>query len=280
MAIRVSSIFPNQKFYCVRLNVLKSRKRATDEPGEGEAMQHIVIVEGNEEIRSSIGDIIRTVAESSLIFEFDHGARAHEFARENPVSLFVVAMGLRDCSGIDFVEKIRAMGRYKLTPIIFMASMPEMELVVYRELHCYGYLLKPFSAERARRLIGEVLSCNAASLDIERKVQFKQKDIDLWLRESEIIYIESVKRQIKLKTVKETIELSSYRLSEIEGMLSEDFIRCHRGFIVNRRYIRAMDKVCRHIFLEVAHESIPYGLKYRGDLMEGLRGLERGLRGK
>lgn len=53
---------------------------------------------------------------------------------------------------------------------------------------------------------------------------------------TDIIYIESVGRKVKIYTTHDIVE-SYQKISALEEMLNETFYRCHRCYIVNIQYI-------------------------------------------
>lgn len=57
-----------------------------------------------------------------------------------------------DASGIKFARDMRNLQQYKFTPIIFLTSLHDPEIYAYRELHCYGYVEKPFDPKEVEIL--------------------------------------------------------------------------------------------------------------------------------
>lgn len=59
------------------------------------------------------------------------------------------------------LQKIRDMAKYKLTPIIFIAESlkDEDKITAFEEIHCYDYIVKPFTDERLKKPLYEII-CN------------------------------------------------------------------------------------------------------------------------
>ena len=90
-----------------------------------------------------------------------------------------------------------------------------------------------------------------------------QKDYIYRVNIEEIIYMESIRGKIKLQTVKEEIILSHYTLIKLLEELSDQFVQCHRGFVINISYIEKMDKANNSIKLKNINEIIPIGRKFK-----------------
>ena len=83
---------------------------------------------------------------------------AYQYAMEMTIDVFLVDIILNpgvmgDTSGIEFAKHIRCVSKYQFTPIIFITALADPELYAYRNIHCFGYLEKPFSPRRLR-LVG------------------------------------------------------------------------------------------------------------------------------
>ncbi|WP_290770923.1 LytTR family DNA-binding domain-containing protein [Anaerofustis sp.] len=69
---------------------------------------------------------------------------------------------------------------------------------------------------------------------------FKRKSYNIKIEE--IIYFETINRKIILHSINDTIEFNS-TIKELENKFKEcDFVRIHRAFIVNSKYINKIFK--------------------------------------
>lgn len=67
-----------------------------------------------------------------------------------PFDLFLLDVNLvkedkEDSSGLIFAEEIRSIIKYEFTPVVMITSVASLEIEAYRRIHCYQYLLKPYS---------------------------------------------------------------------------------------------------------------------------------------
>jgi DNA-binding LytR/AlgR family response regulator len=83
---------------------------------------------------------------------------------------------------------------------------------------------------------------------------------------SEILYIESIKDYVKVRTAEKEI-ITQQKISYLEESLPKDqFIRIHRSFIVNREKIDAYSATD----VEIGKFHVPIGRNYKNDVMKVL----------
>lgn len=198
------------------------------------------------------------------------------FAQNNQVDIFILDIQLLDYSGLELAKQIRELKSYLLTPIIFSTAMPTNELEAYRSTHCYQYLVKPFSQERVIETLKPILDQinngieqSLRKIKEEAKLLLREKFVIYNINQDEIIYVEYKDRKVSVKTIHEIYQ-STYTLKKLQEMLVNNFVRCHKGYIVNKYYI---DKVVRReslIHLKEINHPIPIGRKYLENLEEYL----------
>ena len=86
------------------------------------------------------------------------------------------------------------------------------------------------------------------------------------LRQSDILYIESLGDRIQCHVKGRTPVVSKSRISHLETELPDDFVRVHRSFLVNRQHVLAHNK--ESVTLENA--KLPISRKYKESAMEAL----------
>ena len=105
-------------------------------------MKKILIVEDSVQILAQLSYIAREINSSNKIYAFEKLEEAYRCALENDIDLFVVDIILEkekpgDISGLQYVENIRKIDRYKFIPVIFVTSLEDAKLHTYEKLHCY-----------------------------------------------------------------------------------------------------------------------------------------------
>jgi DNA-binding LytR/AlgR family response regulator len=146
------------------------------------------------------------------------------------------------------------------------------------ELNAVDYLLKPISFERFLRAINKVLHLN---LQVENNYTYSPDGSGdasqpfLYLRSErkmvkilfeDILFIESLKDYVKIKTAHKTV-LSRQAISSLEEMLpKEEFVRIHRSYIVSLSKIDSFNADS----VDVAGTELPIGRLFKQDVSRQL----------
>ena len=125
-------------------------------------MKKILIVEDSVQILAQLSYIAREINSSNKIYAFEKLEEAYRCALENDIDLFVVDIILEkekpgDISGLQYVENIRKIDRYKFIPVIFVTSLEDAKLHTYEKLHCYSFIEKPFDESKMKNVMEECL---------------------------------------------------------------------------------------------------------------------------
>lgn len=173
-------------------------------------------------------------------------------------------------TGIDIAKKIRESYDF---PFIFLTSNSDALTVNQaKEVMPPAYLVKPFSKDELftsieialhnfSKKIGEVDTENLIikdSLFVKDKGFYSKIDFDdiLYLKSSHV-YIEIV-----LKSNKKMVVRTS--LNDILEKLNDHFVRVHRGFIINTKYLSQIT----HTSVKILDQEIPIGKKYKEDIVK------------
>lgn len=226
-------------------------------------MAKVMIVEDNLNIALGLEEIVKSIRSDIDTTITAYAKDALKEATLHEVDLFLLDIQLFDYSGLELANQLRKIDRYKMTPIVFITAIPTKELLAFKQIHCYDYIVKPFRKEEVIEIVSTILNFGIKK---EEYINFNLKNYIYRVKLDEIIYIEVIMRKIKVVTIKEEIELSKYTLQGILDELRDNFIRCHRGYVVNIDYISKIDRVNNYILLDKGHDKIPIGRKYRDNL--------------
>lgn len=153
--------------------------------------------------------------------------------------------------------------------IIFTTAFENYAIDGY-EVNALDYLLKPISFTEFLNSITKaynIIEQKHRSNYIYIKSEYKYLRTNI----EDIIYIEGLKDYLKiyLKTEDRPI-LTLSSIKSIEESLSKDtFIRLHRSFIVNKSYIKVIEKG-RVILSDIKKSIIPVGDSYRESFRKSL----------
>ena len=85
----------------------------------------------------------------------------------------------------------------------------------------------------------------------------------------DILYLEAQDKLLNINTEHFSLSVRG-SLNALAGTLPEDFVRCHRSYIVNRSYIERLDLPGMELHL-TTQERLPISRSYKEALRESLR---------
>lgn len=214
-----------------------------------------------------------------LLATFSSAPEAAAYLAENGVDLIFTDINMPDQSGLEFVRSLK---NHPL--VIFTTAYPDHALEGFR-LDAVDYLLKPFNLKDFQRAalkaqsLFELLRLAKAQEQAETDTDtapvaealpegpefltIKADYKTTLVRISEIIYIESEGEYVRLHLADGSTLMTLFRLKNMQAALPEEsFMRIHRSFIVNLRYITSYAK--GKVFL-ANEDYIPIGDNYRAD---------------
>lgn len=230
-------------------------------------MSSILIVEDEPIIANGLAAMINSIDSKINITITGYAKEALRYAEDINYDIFLLDIQLKDYSGFELAKEIRNIDNYKLTPIVFITAVPTRELMAFKEIHCYDYIVKPFKEETVKIILETIINYGVVK-EQEVYLKLKQKEYTYFVKQDEIIYIESQSRKIFVTTIREQIELSTYTLSQLLKELNPNFIQCHKGYIINVNYIEKVDKANNDIYMKGAEFPVSIGRKYR-DFIRG-----------
>lgn len=163
-------------------------------------------------------------------------------------------------SGLEIAEKIRETN--KKSYIIFTTGHLEYAMLAYK-VKTFDYLAKPITLDRLEetimRLFNDILGNPTHYIKIDNK--------NTLINPKNINYIE--KDGMKLIFHSQDKEYVSYNsFSKIVNCLPENFIRCHKSYIVNINNINNI--ICNNKITFNNKEQCFIGPKYKNNLLEVL----------
>ncbi len=188
-------------------------------------------------LKKSVLDCLAKADIEGNVTVFDDGQPLVDMYREEKASFDIILLDItmKKCDGMTAAKKIRAVDSDVM--IVFVTSSAEYVFSGY-EVRAFRYILKPELLHGFTGVFRECLSEITKSDEVRFTFQKASETVSLPLKD--IIYFESDRRIIIIKTVND--EFSFYgKLDEIEEQLKkQDFVRCHQSFLVNAKKISAV----------------------------------------
>lgn len=167
---------------------------------------------------------------------FDRGEGFANAARPGRWDIVLLDIFMPGIDGIEAARRLRAHDRECI--LIFVTTSLEHGMVSY-ELQATDYLVKPV----AQKDVDAALDwCMREKGERFRTITVRSEwdEVEIPLRN--ILYIEIKRHTAYIHTTERVIQTPRGMNALEEQINSEDFLRCHRSFLVNQRFIHRMDK--------------------------------------
>ena len=165
-------------------------------------------------------------------------------------------------NGISFGKLVRTYEAHRTTPIIFITSFPNYINEAINSVHCYGFLTKPYLPNDVFQMLDSISQKKTSAI-------LKLKNSDCIYREinfSDILLIESHLHYLHYHTQNNVHRSRQYTMKQLETILPNYFVRCHKSYLVNRHFISSYDPINRRLHLANHATLIPVGRNYRDTL--------------
>ena len=248
------------------------------------AAKKIVVVEDESIVSKDIQQSLKKLG-YNVVGAAATGEKAIELVDEFEPDLVLMDIMLKgQMSGIDAAGAIKE--RHSIPVIYLTAYADENTLNKAKVTEPYGYIIKPFKEVDIHTSIEMALYKHEKNQEVEKERDLLFSIVDGQGGASDIIFVKSKSRQVKLNTseiyfveaLKDYVVInllgSRYTIhstmKDIEKKLNGgDFIRVHRSFIVRLDKIAAIEQ--SNLFLENEKKSVPIGGSYKIDLQKKLK---------
>ena len=196
-----------------------------------------------------------------LVKTCHNALEAFEVIKEETIDLIFLDIQMPKLTGMEFLKGL------KHAPAVILTTAYRDYAIQSYELNVVDYLLKPFSFERFFKAVNKV---PLVSTNPEEKrdsfiyLKMDKKVIKVCLKD--ILFIESMKDYIKVKTPDQEV-ISHQKISYMEEHLPKSiFMRVHRSFIISIPNIQAYSASS----VELGGHSIPIGRNYKDTVLPQL----------
>ena len=196
---------------------------------------------------------------------------ALEFFNNHEIDLIFLDIRMPKLSGLDFLRTLQHQ------PLVIITSAYEEYALESFDLAVCDYLLKPFRFDRFLKAVNRaqevynlknqadkpvnILPKEAASTE---KIAIKADKKHILLDLDEILYLESLGNYVKVWK-DDSFLLTPRTLSSFEEQLSSTFVRIHKSFILNKKYVHYMEG--NMIFLKNG-QKIPIGKNFKASIKQ------------
>lgn len=230
-------------------------------------MYKCLIIDDEKLARKLIENHLAKLNNFELIASCKSAIEASNIISTQTIDLLFLDIEMPVLQGVEFYKNL-----IHKPKVIFTTAYREYALEGF-ELNAIDYLLKPITFPRFLKAVDKFVSQENSRADIS-PISKPQKEHLFITSErkqvkvlfSDILYIESLKNYIAIKTNSKT-HMVKYGISSFEKLLDKRFLRIHRSYIVNTNKVTAFTK---HD-VEIDDLEIPIGDSYKTIVQDSLK---------
>ena len=217
-------------------------------------MIRALIVDDEFLARKKIMTLLEGHNDVHVIGECRNGAEAIEMIKLKEPDLVFLDIQMPDIDGFGVLSRLEG---NKIPHVIFATAFDTYAIKAF-EAHALDYLLKPFDEERfnqslskakshlklkkdanlSQQLLSIIKTHQALETNFINSLQIKEKGVEITIFLDDVFALEAEGNYISLLTEDRKHLYRSTMNSLEEGLNPEHFLRIHRSFILNKRYIQ------------------------------------------
>lgn len=187
-----------------------------------------------------------------IIGEAENGHKAEKLILNLKPEIIFLDIEMPGLTGFELLRKLKV-----LPMVIFCTAFEDYSLKAF-ETNSIDYLIKPVKEERLQQTVLKIeqLKANFSKENIfkaintiteikEKKritsITVKKKDKIVFVKLEDICHFEATEKYVTIHTNKGN-ELVEQSLTQLEEKLPDNFLRVHRGFLINTDYVKDFQK--------------------------------------
>ncbi len=227
-------------------------------------MLHFVICDDNLNLLQKLSSTLENIFtkynyDASVSFQTDNVDSLLQYVDTNKIDVLFLDINLKsNKTGLEVAEMIRK--KNKDIYLIFTTGHLEYAMLAYK-FKTFDYIAKPFTTERLEdtvvRLFEDIHGLPTKYLKIDNK--------NTIIDENEIEYIKRDGMKVVFHTSFNDYDTYS-SFNKLQNSLPNNFIRCHKSFVVNINKIKNVDFVENRVYFE-NNSFCEIGPKYKKSLI-------------
>lgn len=197
--------------------------------------------------------------DAQIGFKSGNSSEILNYINNNHTDVLVLDINLKsDISGLELAESVRK--NNKNMYFIFITGHLEYSMLAYK-VKTFDYLAKPITKERLEETLVRLF--NDLSNSPKNYISISSKQ---FLDESDILYIK--RDGMKLVFYTNSNAYTTYSsFNKFENCLPDNFVRCHKSYVVNINNISNVDINTNTIFFK-DNKQCYIGPKYKNEFLE------------
>lgn len=175
----------------------------------------------------------------SMSYNIDVYTNAESFLfsyLDKSYNLLLLDVEMNQMNGIELAKVLR--GNNDMLPIIFITGFSEYIGEGY-EVEALHYLLKPLDKGK----FFSVLERYIQKYKLNDNIIVPCLDKTIHISQDSIMYCEACGKLTQIYLFMGDVLDSKINIGQLSKMLNQDFINCHRSYLVNLRFIRSIGRV-------------------------------------
>jgi len=231
-----------------------------------------LIVDDEPLARELIEEHVSNIPELTVVGRCNNALEASSLLAKERVDLLFLDINMPVLKGIDFFRSLMVKPH-----VIFTTAHREYALEGF-EVNALDYLLKPIVFDRFFLAIQKFFKAVEKNGKMEMGNHFiAPKNTSIFVNKGhkkvkvhldEVVYVESFKDYIEIHTLSGDIRIKE-NIGVFEKKLGNTFIRIHRSYIVQTKYISGYTKMD----IEIGEKELPIGSSYREKVLDVFKSL-------
>lgn len=227
-------------------------------------MLNFVICDDNLNILNKMSTMLENIFikynyDASISFKTNNVDNLLSYIDTNKIDVLILDINLKsDKTGLEIAEILRK--KYKDVYLIFTTGHLEYAMLAYK-FKTFDYIAKPFTYERLEETINRLFEDVHGLPSKYLKIDNKNTIID----ENEIEFIKRDGMKVVFHTTFNDYSIYS-SFNKLEDSLPNNFVRCHKSYVINVNKIKNVDFVESKIYFE-SGSTCDIGPKYKKSLI-------------
>jgi len=158
------------------------------------------------------------------------------YAENKSYDILLLDIEMGTMNGVELAQHIRRDN--EAVQIVFITGFPDFIAEGY-EVSALHYLMKPVSEAKLLSVLDK--ACKKRN-KIERAMMLNITGESIRIPMSDILCVEAFGHSVVITTTTDRYD-AKQSISEIQSLLGDGFIRCHRSYIVGLKYIKRITKI-------------------------------------
>ena len=224
---------------------------------------NILILEDNPEQAAGLYQYLKEFQKEWNIYQVSAYEQAVMLSKKITMDLFFLDIELNEeKTGLDFGYELRHSEMYAEKPIIYLSVRTDCVFPAINDLHCYGYLPKPYTKEHIQKLLNS-LKNKTPEVKEETVILRDKNGIAFRLFPSDILYVVTENRRLHIYSRNNEYLTQYMSLQEFREKFPR-LLQIHRKYLVNPSCIQNYDRTTS--LLAAAGKSLPVGRNFKENL--------------